>query len=149
MNRFRHTSLEDSTPWPDFPPSAVRKDGFGGKDQPFRTHVDSSTARRDSGDMADQRSMWGERTLVDRIGGAAYDYAVEREWLARPAGLAVWGTDTRVLFDAIRLIGDLPDGAAVLDVPCGGGLALRGLRSDQRLRYVGADISTDMLTRAR
>jgi SAM-dependent methyltransferase len=99
--------------------------------------------------MADQRSMWGERTLVDRIGGAAYDYAVEREWLARPAGLALWGTDTRVLFDAIRLIGDLPDGSAVLDVPCGGGLALRGMRSDQRVRYVGADISSDMLTRAR
>jgi len=105
--------------------------------------------RRDSGRMADQRSMWGERTIVDRIGGAVYDYAVEREWLARPAGLAVWGTDTRVLYDSIRLIGDLPDGSAVLDVPCGGGVALRGLRSHQRVRYVAADISTDMLTRAR
>ena len=99
--------------------------------------------------MADQRSIWGERTVIDRIGGAAYDYAVEREWLARPAGLALWGTDTRVLYDSIRLIGDLPDGSAVLDVPCGGGLALRGLRSDQRVRYVAADISTDMLARAR
>ncbi|MGB8503602.1 class I SAM-dependent methyltransferase [Mycobacterium sp.] len=99
--------------------------------------------------MADQRLIWGERTVVDRIGGAAYDYAVEREWLARPSGLALWGTDTRVLYDSIRLIGDLPDGSAVLDVPCGGGLALRGLRSDQRVRYVAADISTDMLARAR
>jgi SAM-dependent methyltransferase len=99
--------------------------------------------------MADQRSMWGERTLVDRIGGAVYDYAVEREWLARPTGLAMWGTDTRVLFDTIRRIGDLPDNSAVLDVPCGGGLALRGLRPDQRLRYVAADISSDMLTSAR
>ena len=99
--------------------------------------------------MTDQRSIWGERTVVDRIGGAVYDYAVEREWLARPAGLALWGTDTRVLYDSIRLIGDLPDGSAVLDVPCGGGLALRGLRSDQRVRYVAADISTDMLARAR
>ena len=61
----------------------------------------------------------------------------------------MWGTDTRVLYDSIRLIGDLPDGSAVLDVPCGGGLALRGLRSDQRVRYVAADISTDMLARAR
>lgn len=99
--------------------------------------------------MADQRSMWGQRTVIDRIGGAVYDYAVEREWLARPAGLAVWGTDTGVLYDHIRLIGDLPDGSAVLDIPCGGGLALRGLRSDQRVRYVAADISTDMIARAR
>ena len=38
----------------------------------------------------------GKRTVVDRIGGAAYDYTVEREWLARPGGLALWGTDTRV-----------------------------------------------------
>lgn len=111
--------------------------------------VDSPTARSESKDMTDQRSMWGERTVVDRIGGAVYDYAVEREWLARPAGLAFWGTDTRVLYDRIRLIGDLPDGSAALDVPCGGGLALRGLRSDQRVRYVAADISTDMLARAR
>jgi len=99
--------------------------------------------------MADQRLIWGDRSVVDRIGGAAYDYAVEREWLARPSGLALWGTDTRVLYDSIRLIGDLPDGSAVLDVPCGGGLALRGLRSDQRVRYVAADISTDMLARCR
>jgi SAM-dependent methyltransferase len=99
--------------------------------------------------MADPRSMWGERTVMDRIGGGAYDFAVEREWLARPAGLALWSTDTRLLYDSIRMLGDLPDGSSVLDVPCGGGLALRGLRSDQRVRYVAADISTDMLARAR
>jgi SAM-dependent methyltransferase len=99
--------------------------------------------------MADQRSSWGQRTIVDRINGAVYDYAVQREWIARPAGVALWGTDTRLLFDSIRLVGDLPDGSAVLDVPCGGGLALRGLRPGQRVRYVAADISPDMLTRAR
>src|SRR6476659_480715 len=111
-------------------------------------HVDSPTVRHESGGMADQRLIWGDRSLVDRIGGAAYDYAVEREWLARPSGLAMWGTDIHVLYDSIRLIGDMPDFSAVLDVPCGGGLALRGLRSDQRVRYVAADISTDMLAPA-
>lgn len=105
--------------------------------------------RRDSGDMAGQRSIWGERTIVDRLGGAAYDFVVEREWLARPGGLALWGTDTRVLYDSIRMIGDLPQGSAVLDVPCGGGPALRGLRTGQSVRYVAADISVDMLARAR
>ncbi len=99
--------------------------------------------------MAEQRSIWGGRTFVDRIGGGAYDFAAEREWLARPAGLALWATDTRILYDNIRMLADLPDGSSVLDVPCGGGLALRGLRSGQRVRYVAADISTDMLARAR
>jgi SAM-dependent methyltransferase len=37
----------------------------------------------------------------------------------------------------------------VLDIPCGGGVALRGLRPGQSLRYVAADLSADMLARAR
>jgi SAM-dependent methyltransferase len=98
--------------------------------------------------MADVRNTWSER-ILGRLGGAAYDYAVEREWLARPGGLALWGTDTRLLFDSIRSVSQLPDGSAVLDVPCGGGVALRGLRKDQQVRYVAADISPDMLARAR
>jgi len=98
--------------------------------------------------MADVSETWSER-IVGRLGGAAYDYVAEREWLARPGGLALWGTDTRLFFDNIRTLGDLPDGSAVLDVPCGGGVALRGLRTDQQVRYVAADISPDMLARAR
>lgn len=97
--------------------------------------------------MPEQRSIWigGAAGLV----GGAYDFAVEHEWIARPAGLALWGTDTRMLYDSFRSIGELPDGSAVLDVPCGGGVALRGLRPGQRVRYVAADISTEMLARAR
>jgi SAM-dependent methyltransferase len=98
--------------------------------------------------MPEQRSIWSGGA-VGRVGGGAYDFAVEHEWLARPAGLALWGTDTRMLYDSIRTIGELPEGSAVLDVPCGGGVALRGLRPGQNLRYVAADISTDMLGRAR
>ncbi len=98
--------------------------------------------------MPEQRSIWSGGA-VGRVGGGAYDFAVEHEWLARPAGLALWGTDTRMLYDSIRTISELPEGSAVLDVPCGGGVALRGLRPAQRLRYVAADISTDMLDRAR
>jgi SAM-dependent methyltransferase len=98
--------------------------------------------------MSDVRNTWSDR-IVGRLGGGVYDYVVEREWLARPGGLALWGTDTTLLFDSIRLVGDLPDGSAVLDVPCGGGVALRGLRADQKVRYVAADVSVDMLARAR
>jgi SAM-dependent methyltransferase len=41
------------------------------------------------------------------------------------------------------------DGTTVLDVPCGGGVAFRALRPDQRVRYLAADISEAMLARAR
>ncbi|MDT5172763.1 MAG: hypothetical protein QOG37_14 [Mycobacterium sp.] len=90
--------------------------------------------------------MWGGG--VAGWGGATYDFAVEHEWLARPAGVALWGTDTRMFYDSFRTIGELPDGSAVLDVPCGGGVALRGLRPSQSLRYVAADLSAEMLARA-
>jgi SAM-dependent methyltransferase len=90
-------------------------------------------------------TRWTDR--LGRLGGAVYDAGVEREWLARPAGRLLWGTDTGLLYAAIAAIGDQPDGAAVLDVPCGGGVALRGLRPG--LRYVGADIAPGMLARAR
>src|SRR5689334_18040194 len=97
--------------------------------------------------MPEQRSIWGGG--VAGWGGGAYDFAVEREWLARPGGVMLWGTDTRMLYDSFHTIGELADGAAVLDVPCGGGVALRGLRPDQGVRYVAADISPEMLARAR
>jgi len=90
-------------------------------------------------------TRWTDR--LGRLGGAVYDAGVEREWLARPTGRLLWGTDTRQLYAAIRTIGELPGGATVLDAPCGGGVALRGVAPG--LRYVGVDISPGMLARAR
>jgi SAM-dependent methyltransferase len=84
-----------------------------------------------------------------RLSARVYDFAAEREWLARPAGALLWGTDTRLLYATVRTIGAMPAGSAVLDVPCGGGLALRGMRPGQKLRYVAADISPVMLARTR
>src|SRR4051812_9054039 len=43
----------------------------------------------------------------------------------------------------------LPDGAAVLDIPCGGGIVLRDVPSGRSLRYVAGDISPAMLERTR
>ena len=77
-----------------------------------------------------------------------YDFFVERESLARVAGRVAFGTDTRLLYGAIDSVGELPAGSAVLDIPVGGGVALRGVRPGQGLRYVAADISQDMLERA-
>jgi SAM-dependent methyltransferase len=84
-----------------------------------------------------------------RFHAVVYDYGVEREWLARPVGALLWGTDTRQLYATIRTLGVLPAGSTVLDVPCGGGLALRGLRRGQNVRYVAADVSSVMLDRTR
>jgi SAM-dependent methyltransferase len=80
---------------------------------------------------------------------AVYDFFVERESLARLAGVVAFGTDTGKLYKAIAAIGELPAGSSVLDIPTGGGVALRGIRRGQGIRYVAADISPDMLERAR
>lgn len=86
---------------------------------------------------------WSEDPLWAHL----YDWSVEHP---RP-GAALWrlvvGSDLRLLYDAAAEIGDLPSGARVLDVPCGGGVALRGLRPGQGVDYVAADISPAMLRR--
>jgi SAM-dependent methyltransferase len=76
-----------------------------------------------------------------------YDFFVERETLARVAGRLAFGTDTSLLYDGIDAVGELPADSAILDIPVGGGVALRGLRRGQGIRYVAADISPDMLER--
>jgi ubiquinone/menaquinone biosynthesis C-methylase UbiE len=78
---------------------------------------------------------------------SVYDFFVERESLARVAGRVAFGTDTRLLYRAIDAVRDLPDGSAVLDIPTGGGVALRGLEPGQDIRYVAADIAPEMLAR--
>jgi ubiquinone/menaquinone biosynthesis C-methylase UbiE len=78
---------------------------------------------------------------------AIYSSGVGNEPVARVVGRVFWGTDVGLLYRAASVIGDQPDGAAVLDVPCGGGVALRGLRREQRVRYVAADIADAMLER--
>ncbi len=78
-----------------------------------------------------------------------YDFIVERASL----GGALWrigmNSDLGKLYEAADEVGRLEDGAAVLDIPCGGGVALRGVRPGQRLRYVAADIAPAMLERTR
>lgn len=86
---------------------------------------------------------WGE----DPLWGTFYDWTVEhRRW-----GGAVWfaGTQSDLgrLYAATEEIGRQPDDARILDVPCGGGVALRGLRPDQQVSYVAADLDQRMLER--
>lgn len=86
---------------------------------------------------------WGD----DPLWAGIYDWTVEHE---RAGGLLWWAginSDLRLLYDAAAEIGRLPSGSKVLDVPSGGGVALRGLRPGQGVGYVAADISEAMLSR--
>jgi ubiquinone/menaquinone biosynthesis C-methylase UbiE len=88
---------------------------------------------------------WRRRRAVP----ALYDVAVEHERLARLGGRLLWGADVRDLYRDFGGFARLPAGAAVLDVPCGGGVAFRGVPRDAGLRYAAVDLSPLMLARAR
>jgi SAM-dependent methyltransferase len=76
-----------------------------------------------------------------------YDWSVEHPRVGGVLWKLGLGTDLGELHRATEEIGRQPSGAAVLDIPCGGGVALRGLRPRQGVRYVAADISPAMLDR--
>jgi SAM-dependent methyltransferase len=79
--------------------------------------------------------------------GAVYDVYIERPWLAQLVGRLAWGVDIAPLYRSMAAIAELPDGATVLDVPCGGGVALRALRPGQSVRWIGVDVEPKMLAR--
>jgi SAM-dependent methyltransferase len=85
----------------------------------------------------------------DPLWAIVYDWTVEH----RQVGVLLWkvgvGSDLGLLYEAADEIGRLPAGSRVLDVPCGGGVALRGLRPGQGVHYVAADIAEAMLERTR
>jgi SAM-dependent methyltransferase len=93
--------------------------------------------------------MAPERNVCAGPFGAVYDFYIERPWLARLVLGAMWGVDPRPFYRSLSEVTELPDGATVLDVPCGGGVALRGLRPDQSVHWFGFDIELAMLARAR
>ena len=86
---------------------------------------------------------WGEDPLWESV----YDWSVEHPQVGGLLWKAGIGSDLRRLYAAAAEIGRQPAGSSVLDVPCGGGVALRGLRPGQGLRYVATDISAAMLDR--
>lgn len=86
---------------------------------------------------------WSEDPLWARF----YDWTVEHERVGGLIWRAGMGSDLRELYDATAEIGRQPAGSRILDIPCGGGVALRGLRPGQGVEYVAADISQAMLDR--
>lgn len=89
------------------------------------------------------------RASFDGAFGHAYAFWMERPWLGRAIGMALWGGDSKPFYESMRAIAELPEGAIVLDAPCGAGVAFAALSPRQRLRYVALDLSPRMLERAR
>ncbi|MDL4773380.1 class I SAM-dependent methyltransferase [Actinomadura xylanilytica] len=87
-----------------------------------------------------------DRWKTERLHAVFYDRGVQNRRIAKAAGRLMWGYDTGGLWRSIDLLATAPAGCTVLDVPCGGGIAVPAAR---RLRYVGADLSPVMLDRAR
>ena len=90
-----------------------------------------------------------ERWRTERVMAAMYDAGVKHDRVAMVGAWAMWGADMRRMFADVARLADVPAGTSVLDIPCGGGFALRVLRPGQPVRYVAADISPHMLQRAR
>jgi ubiquinone/menaquinone biosynthesis C-methylase UbiE len=95
--------------------------------------------------MSDVTEKWRS----ERFTAAIYDAGVKHDSVARIGAWAMWGADLQPMFTDIARLANLPVGASVLDIPCGGGLAFRGLSTGQAVKYVAADISPYMLQRAR
>ncbi len=88
---------------------------------------------------------WRRRNLL----AAGYDSAVHCGPVVRVGARLLWGYNVSDAWGAINEIATAAPGSVVLDMPSGGGIALRGLRPGQEARYIAADISSTMLGRAR
>lgn len=98
--------------------------------------------------MPNVSRVWHNPLFANTI-GASYDWAMQRPGIARRFGRLVMGADVDRVYRAMDAVAEMPDGSAILDVPCGGGISVRRLRPDQRIRYVAVDISPTMLERTR
>ncbi len=84
----------------------------------------------------------------DPLWGSVYDWTVEHPTAGRVLWAAAIQSDLTLLYAAASEIGRQREGARVLDVPCGGGVAVRSLHPDQGVDYVATDISQKMLDRS-
>jgi ubiquinone/menaquinone biosynthesis C-methylase UbiE len=90
-----------------------------------------------------------ERWRTERVMAAMYETGVKHDSVATVGAWAMWGADMRRMFTDVDRLADAPAGTSILDIPCGGGFAFRGLRPGQDVHYVAADISPYMLGQAR
>jgi ubiquinone/menaquinone biosynthesis C-methylase UbiE len=90
-----------------------------------------------------------ERWRTERVMTAMYDAGVKHDSVATLGAWAMWGADMRRMLADVARLDHAPAGASILDIPCGGGFAFRGLRPGQAVHYLAADISPYMLGQAR
>lgn len=102
-----------------------------------------------AGDSIGATARERNRRVFDGAFGAVYGAYIRRERLARLIARLVWGSDPRAFYASMAAIGQVADGGTIVDAPCGSGVALRALRPEQRVRYLGFDLSPRMLKRAR
>ncbi len=80
--------------------------------------------------------------------GLLYDFYAQRPCLMAVVGRALWGVETAPLYRSIARLSSA-EHVTILDVPCGGGVALRALKPGQDVRYIATDASPKMITRAK
>jgi ubiquinone/menaquinone biosynthesis C-methylase UbiE len=102
-----------------------------------------------AGRASPQSASERNRALFDGAFGGIYGIYIEWQRLSRLVASLVWGADIRPFYASMGAIGEVPDGAVIIDAPCGAGVAFRGLRIGQRVRYIALDLSPRMLERAR
>jgi SAM-dependent methyltransferase len=86
---------------------------------------------------------------LDHPWASIYSFGMAHRRLAGAVGTVAFGTGFGGMYAAIAAVRDLPAGSTVLDVPCGAGVALQGLRGAEAVRYLAADIAPAMLARTR
>lgn len=90
----------------------------------------------------------GLRWRRGRVSATLYDIGVQHERIAAALGRLLWASDVRRLYSEQYLLRALPEGSRVIDIPCGGGVAFRGLEPGRRVAYVAVDLSRAMIARA-
>ena len=90
-----------------------------------------------------------QRAAFDGAFGRVYSFVMEPPWLGRAAFAAYWGGDISPFYESMSAIGQLPDGALIVDAPCGAGVAFAALSPHHKVRYLALDLSPLMLKRAR
>jgi SAM-dependent methyltransferase len=89
------------------------------------------------------------RISFDGSFGRIYSYWLERPWLARAVGIAMWGGDPQPFYERMRALPREREGSLVVDAPCGSGVAFAQLSPGKEVRYAALDLSPLMLERAR
>lgn len=97
-----------------------------------------------SADSIGDRARERNRRVFDAAFGALYGAYIRRERLARLIARLVWASDTRPFYASMAAIGRVADGGIIVDAPCGSGVDFRGFRPEQRVRYLGVDLSRHM-----